>query len=136
MVIRFDLGNFEAKTGNPKLLTLPNGTKFIQETIMIETDGIKAERYAVLIPQSCCEIQICLIILCRMSSAADDAPCELLPSVKFNVRVVRNLLEKPVDDMPLFDVVLSMKTVTVRVEYKCVCVCVVCACMRVLYVGM
>ena len=75
-----------------------------------------------------------IIVLNRMSSAADDAPCELLPSVKFNVRVVRNLLEKPVDDTPLYDVVLNMKTVKVHMCCVCVLLCMLlCSVLCVLF---
>jgi len=45
MVIRFDLGNFLATTDEQKpLLTLRDGTKYVREMIMVEFDGIKAER--------------------------------------------------------------------------------------------
>jgi len=127
MVIRFDLGNFLVTTGKPKLLTLPNGTEFVREAIMIESDGIKAERYTVLTSTYLVHFAVSF----SLSSATDDAPWELLPSVKFNVRVVRNLLDKPENDMPLFDVLLNMKAVKVRTcvdEIVDVCICCLFVC--------
>ena len=63
-----------------------------------------------------------MIVSCRMCSATDDSPWEVFSSVKFNVRVVRNLLEKPENDMPLFDVLLNMKAVKVNM-FVCVHAC-------------
>ena len=63
-----------------------------------------------------------MIVSCRMCSTTDDSPWEVFSSVKFNVRVVRNLLEKPENEIPLFDILLNIKTVKVNM-FVCVHAC-------------
>ena len=54
-------------------------------------------------------------------SSDDSSSCEMLSKMKFDVNVVRSLLENPVD-IPLVDVQLKLQSVKVF----CVCVCVCC----------
>ena len=65
------------------------------------------------------------IVLCRVSSD-DSSSCEMLPKMKFDVNVVRSLLENPVD-IPLVDVQLKLESVKVCLYvrmYVCMYVCV------------
>ena len=56
-------------------------------------------------------------------SSDDSSSCNMVPEMKFDVNVVRSLLENPVG-IPLFDILLKLEHVKV-----CVCVCV-CVCVR------
>jgi len=75
-------------------------------------------------------------------SSDGSSSCQMLPVMKFDVNIVRSLLENPVD-IPLFDVDLKLQFVKVCCVcggcvcvWVCVCVCgcvcvYVCACVRV-----
>ena len=43
--LRFDLGDFVLTTTDSQVITLPNGFEYVQETIRIKSDGIRADRY-------------------------------------------------------------------------------------------
>ena len=43
--LKFDLGDFVLTTVDSRVLTQPNGFKYVQETIRITSDGIRADRY-------------------------------------------------------------------------------------------
>ena len=78
-------------------------------------------------------INCVVLLLCRVSTD-DSSSCEMFPVIKFDVNVVRSLLENPVD-VPLLDVNLKLPHVKLCVYMCCVCVCVcvcvcACACVR------
>ena len=42
--LKFDLGDFALTTVDSRVVTLPNGFEYVQETIRITSDGIRADR--------------------------------------------------------------------------------------------
>ena len=45
--LRFDLGDFVLTTTDSRVINQPSGYKYVQETIRITSDGIRADRYVV-----------------------------------------------------------------------------------------
>ena len=70
-VLKFDLGDFFLTTTDSRVVSQPNGFKYVQETIRITSDGIRADRSLKI--DSYCFVFIVMNVLVRRGLCLCDS---------------------------------------------------------------